>query len=286
MERNFEAWFSTFTESLADYKYYADLDKAYENTDTIRIQLNILNSLVGSRSVEEDFKNLVSKYPETLSTIPILLAQREKELSATDSRGTFNFNFSKPNYNISEYCYFMRETGLFMLLQDRIISNLVDYVLGVEVGLSSNGKKNRGGHLMEDLVESYIEKSGFVKGESYFKEMYIDEVESRWGLDLSRLTNEGNTRKRLDFVIKTPSMVYGIETNFYNSSGSKLNEVARSYKTLALEAKGLEGFTFMWITDGGGWRSARHNLEETFDILPTLYNINDMKEGLFDKLPR
>ena len=121
------------------------------------------------------------------------------------------------------------------------------------------------------------------KGNTYFKEMYIHEIEQKWGIDLSCISNEGGTEKRFDFVIKRPNMIYGIETNFYTSGGSKLNETARSYKTLSLETKDLSYFKFVWITDGHGWGSARNNLKETFDVLENLYNILDLSEGVIQK---
>ena len=74
----------------------------------------------------------------------------------------------------------MEHTGLFDLLKNHIIRDLVDYVTGVETGLDSNGRKNRGGHLMEDLVEGYIKKAGFVKDKTYFKEMYIHQIAEKW----------------------------------------------------------------------------------------------------------
>ena len=178
----------------------------------------------------------------------------------------------------------MRETGLFDLLENHIVNNLVDYATGVETGLDSNGRKNRGGHLMEDLVESFIQKAGFVKGVNYFKEMYIHQITDKWNIDLSAISNQGKMEKRFDFVIKTPNMIYGIETNFYGSGGSKLNETARSYKTLALETEEIDGFTFVWFTDGKGWTSARHNLEETFDVMEHIYNIKDMEDGIIDTI--
>ncbi len=284
MKRNFDKWMATFKTSIADYKYYVDFDKVYKNVDSIKIELNILNSLVGAEDIENDFKALIVRYPETLKCIPILLAKREKEIIAIDKKGFRNYLFDKKNYNITSYVYFMKETGLFELLQKRIINNVVDYVMGVEVGLDSNGRKNRGGHVMEDLVETYIVKAGFTKDKSYFKEMYSSEIEKRWKVNLSSLSNQGKADKRFDFVIKTKSTIYAIEVNFYSGGGSKLNETARSYKTLALEAEKIKGFTFVWITDGQGWKSARHNLEETFDVLPTLYSIDDLENGILEKL--
>ena len=187
-------------------------------------------------------------------------------------------------YSIKDYVKFMRESGLFNLLQKHIINNLYDYVLGIEVGLDSNSRKNRGGHLMENLVESYIVKAGYKKNVNYFKEMYLTEIENKWHLDLSALSANNTSTKRFDFVIKTDKQVYLIETNFYSSSGSKLNETARSYKMLAEEAKKVEGITFIWFTDGIGWNDARRNLEETFAVLDTIYNINDLENGILETL--
>lgn len=203
---------------------------------------------------------------------------------AMDEKGSYTYRFDKPNYTIDEYATFMHKTGLFDLIGRHIINNLVDYVTGVEVGLDSNGRKNRGGHLMEDLVERYLIKAGYEKGVSYFKEMYIHEIEERWGIDLSAISNNGDAEKRFDFVVKGDKAVYGIETNFYSSSGSKLNETARSYKTITLEARGLDNFKFVWITDGQGWYKAKNNLKETFDVLEHLYSITDLENGIIKRI--
>ena len=188
--------------------------------------------------MKDKFESLVKKYPEVLKCIPILLAVRQYEIIVLDDDGNkFEYNFRKMNYDINQYKIFMRETGLFDLLQNHIINNVYDYVLGVEAGLNSNARKNRGGHLMEDLVERFIQKAGFKKGETYFKEMYLQDIEEKWKLDMSFISNQNQATKRFDFVIKTDKCIYGIETNFYASGGSKLNETARSYKMIAEESK-------------------------------------------------
>lgn len=284
MSRNFSEWLSKFRSSIANYDYYVDFEKVHRNVGGIKIELNILNSLIGSKNIENEFENLVVRYPETLKCIPLLLAVREKEIYAIDGDGEFTYNFKKANYSVEQYKIFMRKTGLFDLLEKHIISNLIDYATGVETGLDSNGRKNRGGHLMEDLVESFIVKAGFEKGEGYFKEMYIHEITDKWGIDLSAISNSGKMEKRFDFVIKTDNMIYGIETNFYASGGSKLNETARSYKQIAQEAATIDGFEFVWFTDGSGWTSARHNLEETFDVMEHIYSIDDLENGILNKI--
>ncbi|MDY6015970.1 MAG: type II restriction endonuclease [Bacilli bacterium] len=284
MTRNFNDWLSKFKTSISDYKYYFDFEKIYKYVDKVKVELNILNSLIGSKNIEEEFQNILIKYPETLECIPLLLAVRSREIFVKDEINEYLFKFDKMVYSIKDYIKFMRESGLFDLLQNHIINNLYDYVLGIEVGLDSNGRKNRGGHLMENLVESYIIKAGYKKDVDYFKEIYLKDIEKKWNLDLSEMSGHNTSTKRFDFVIKTDKQVYVIETNFYSSGGSKLNETARSYKMLAQESKKVDGVTFMWFTDGTGWNSAKKNLEETFNELETMYNINDLENGILNEL--
>lgn len=274
--RNFDVWLSQFRDSISGYGYYIDFAKVVANAERYRAELHLLNSLIGRQDVESEFRSLIVRYPSVVKVIPILLAVREHEIYAADDETGGLYHFDRMRHSEDEYCLFMRKTGLFDLISRHLVNNLYDYVLGVETGLDSNGRKNRGGHQMEDLVESYLQKAGV----EYYKEMYASEVLRRWNVDLSSLTNTGRTEKRFDFVVHAPTCIYAIETNFYGSGGSKLNETARSYKMLAIESRDIVGFKFVWFTDGAGWRSARQNLRETFDVLPTLYNIKELEEGV------
>lgn len=282
--RDFGKWISNFKKSISGYEYYIDFAKVHRNVDEIKVELNILNSLIGSADIEKDFDDIIAKYPETLKCIPLLLAVRSKEIFAVDDNGQFEYNFHSPNQTKAQYSYFMRKTGLFNLMEKHIVHSLVDYVTGIETGLDSNGRKNRGGHLMERLVKSYIDKAGFKLGQDYFKEMRISDIENKWNIDLSLLSNKGKTVKRFDFVIKTAQKIYAIETNFYASSGSKLNETARSYKNIALESKSISGFSFVWFTDGEGWKSAKNNLQETFEAMEHLYCIADLENDIISNI--
>lgn len=279
-KRNFENWLSTFRKSINGFKYYTDFEVVYKNAKKYKVEINILNSLIGSKEIVKDFKALIKRYPECLKAIPLLLAVRENELYCQDERVSKNYYFHEPYDSIDDYLYFMEQTGLFDLMQNHLISNLYDYVTGVEVGLGSNGRKNRGGHQMENLVERYIKNTGC----KYYKEMYLHDIETKWNVDLSAISADGTTTKRWDFVVKTEQEIFVIETNFYASGGSKLNETARSYKMIAEESKNVNGVTFVWITDGAGWKSAKRNLEETFNELETLYNINDLDSLALEKL--
>lgn len=282
--RRFNDWILNFRSSISSYDYYINFDKVIKNAESIKIELNILNSLIGSDNVEKDFEELVTRYPETLSCIPLLLAVRGSQIYAQDEDGGFDYDFKKMNHSVEQYKVFMKKTGLFDMISKHVVNNLFDFALGIETGLDSNGRKNRGGHLMENLVEKYIIEEGFVKDKTYFKEMYLVDIERNWNIDLSSLSNQGKSAKRFDFVVKTNDKVYAIETNFYASSGSKLNETARSYKMIAQESKNIDGFSFVWFTDGIGWKNAKNNLEETFDSMEHIYNISDLENGIVKKI--
>ena len=156
--RDFNTWLGKMRPSINNYGYYVDFQKVYDNVDSIKVELNIMNSLIGSADIENEFRTLLAKYPEILKCIPTLLAVRQSEIYAQDEDGAFLYDFNKLNYSVEQYIVFMKKTGLLDLIANHLVNNLVDYALGIETGLDSNGRKNRGGHQMENLVESFIRK--------------------------------------------------------------------------------------------------------------------------------
>lgn len=285
MKKDFSTWIGNFKKSIADWRYYTNFEKVYTNVDSIKMELNLLNSLINSDNIEQDFIMLIEKYPSVLKAIPILLAKRGNEVQITDKKGDLTFDFAKPNYTINEYIIFMHKTGLFDLLQNHIISDLTDYVRGIEVGLDTNARKNRTGTAMENIVESFIIDAGFIEGKTYFKEMKSSEITELFGIELNlESIKKAKAEKRFDFVVVHNELVYAIEVNFYSGGGSKLNETARSYKMLAQESKDIKGFKFVWITDGFGWNSAKRNLEETFDILENIFNLQELETNSLNEL--
>lgn len=260
----------------------------------IKNELNLLNGLIGSKDIEEDFKNLIKEYQNVLKAIPILIAKREKIIIIKDAIQDYYYNFTKMNYSIEDYIMFMRKTGIFDLLENHLVSNLYDYVTGVEVGMDTNARKNRTDDTMEDLVESYIVKAGFVKDYNYFKEIISTQLKEKWNIDLKEVLKNIDiatknkkvkmAEKRFDFVIENNNILYLIETNFYGSRGSKLNETARSYKMLNEELKKINGIKFIWFTDGKGWNTAKGNLEETFNEMQDIYCINEMKNNIMNEI--
>ena len=283
--RNFDEWLDTMTDSVASWTYYTDFEKVYENVNDVKILLCLLNSLIGSKNIKQDFLKLYNEYPEVLRAVPIIIAKRLKDIVVVkDLEKDFYFDFRKHDYTPEEYSLFMEKTGIYDLLEHHLVASLLDYVTGVEVGMDTNGRKNRTGHSMEAIVQQYLEQEGYVMGETMFKEIYQNEIEERFNVDLSAITNEGTTQKRFDYVIKSNTKIYLIEVNFYATGGSKLNETARSYKMITEETKNIPNVEFMWFTDGIGWHKAKNNLRETFEVLPNLYNINDLSNGVLKNI--
>lgn len=283
--RNFNDWIESMTDSVADWTYYTNFPKVYNNVNEIKIPLSIMNSLIGSDNIRSDFLVLLNQYPEILKVVPILIAKRlESTIIIKDAKKDYYFNFSRGDYTNEQYADFLENTGIFHLLQKHIVSNLFDYVTGVEVGLDTNSRKNRTGHIMDNVVLKYLEAQGFVLGEDLFKKIHQTEIEKHFKVDLSAITPPNEMEKYFNYVIKANRKIYLIKTNFYSNSSSKLTEKIQIYKTMAERIKEIQNVEFVWITDGLGWMRSKKTLKDAFDILNHIYNINDLKNGYFNKL--
>ncbi len=265
MTKPFNLFLSQLSKTNATLDHFVDFNKVTRNVHKIAIKLNQLNYLIGKENIEEAINELYEENPKVFEVLDILIAVRNKKTK------TFNNNsiivslesyFSSPK-DILEYIH---ETRLAEVFKNKEITNLVDYVFGIEVGLDTNARKNRGGDNMSKAVSLFFDKGGI---------FYKREVNSTLFLDIESL---GVDVKRFDFVIKTKKKTYLIETNFYNTGGSKLNEVARAYSEVAPKINQYENYEFVWITDGQGWLSAKNKLEEAYNIIPSVYNLTTLEE--------
>ncbi|WP_033161297.1 type II restriction endonuclease [[Mycoplasma] collis] len=285
MKSNFNDWIKTFKANISDYKFYVNFEKVLNNVEKIKLELNILNSLIYSKNIENDFIKIIKKFPKTIKCIPILLAIRKKYIFLKDEK----ISFDEKNINNDKWIYkimnLMRKSSLFTLLSEGKIKNLIDYAIGIEVGLDSNARKNRTGKLMQELVESFILKSKFKfeYGKTYFKEINLNQIFKLFNINNLKKISENNVQKKFDFVIKNKENIYLIETNFYSSPGSKLNEIARSYMFLNSKLKQIKNFYFIWITDGLGWFFSKNNLKKAFYSIDNIWNINDLENQILDK---
>ncbi len=249
-------------ETHLSLKDYVDFPKVEANVKDISIKLNQLNYLIGQDDMTDAVNRLWEENPKAFSVLDVLIAVRAKDkkkvLDAYGNTHLVSDYFLSPK----QVVVFLNETGLTEVFQKKQIKNLVDYVFGVEVGLDSNARKNRDGHIMEGIVANILTANGIpFEQEVCYTE--FPEIVKALGTD----------NKRFDFVIHTPEKIYLIEANFYTGGDSKLNEVARSYSELAPKINAVPGFEFVWISDGIGWESARNKLEEAFTHIPSVYNL-------------
>lgn len=265
MKERFKTFLSQLSETNATLDYFVDFRKVTGNINKIAIKLNQLNYLIGKDNLEEAINELYEENTKVFEVLDILIAVRNKRTKTLNNNGeivSLESYFSSPK-GILEY---IRKTGLAEVFKNKEITNLVDYVFGIEVGLDTNARKNRGGDNMSKAVSLLFDREGI-----YYKK----EVNSTLFLDIESL---GVDVKRFDFVIKTKKKTYLIETNFYNTGGSKLNEVARAYSEVAPKINQYENYEFVWITDGQGWLSAKNKLEEAYNIISSVYNLTTLRE--------
>jgi len=264
MSEQFKIFLSQLSETNATLDYFTDFKKIKGNVNKIAIKLNQLNYLIGKADIKAAVNELYEENPKVFEVLDILIAIRKNKNAKTfNNKGEIvmlDSYFTSPE----SICEYIEETGLGEIFRNKDVKNLVDYVFGIEVGLDTNARKNRGGENMSKAVSLFFDKA---------KVFYKKEVSNTAFPEILSL---GADVKRFDFVIKTKKKTYLIETNFYNGGGSKLNETARSYSDVAPKINQYENYEFVWITDGQGWLSAKNKLEEAYNIIPSMYNLKTL----------
>ncbi len=266
MSEQFKIFLSQLSETNATLDYFTDFKKIKSNVNKISIKLNQLNYLIGKENLKEAITELYEENPKVFEVLDILIAIRKNKNAKTFNNKGEIVLLDTYFTSVESILEYIEETGLGEVFRNKDITNLVDYVFGIEVGLDTNARKNRGGENMSKAVSLIFDKAG-VK--------YQKEVNST---EFPEILSLGADVKRFDFVIKTEKKTYLIETNFYNSGGSKLNETARAYSDVAPKINQYPNYEFVWITDGQGWLTAKNKLEEAFSIIPSMYNLTTLED--------
>lgn len=268
-KEQFEQFMSQLKETNQTLDFFCDFDKINYNVENIKLSLCMLNSLIGATDLRHSVETIWNRDSSAFNVMDILIAVRsEGNKKVLNSLGNI-VDLKSLFTSVDGVMEFLNITGLADVFMSQKVTNLVDYVFGVETGLDTNARKNRSGHVMENMVADIFNKNHI----NYRQEVYSSE----WTDITSAL---GDDEKRFDFVVETPKKKYLIEVNFYSGGGSKLNEVARSYSDIAPKINSVPGFEFVWITDGIGWNSAKNKLQEAFNIVPSIYNLTSINEFL------
>ena len=265
--KDFELFMSQLQETNQTLDFFCDFDKISQNVEDIKLSLCMLNSLIGSTDMRKSVEVIWNRDRTAFDVMDILIAVRsEGKKKVLDNLGNCVVLDSLFK-SVDGVMEFLDTTGLTEIFQSKKINDLVDYVFGIETGLDTNARKNRSGHVMEGMVARIFDENEV----EYRQEVYSSE----WPSITDVL---GDDEKRFDFVVESSTKTYLIEVNFYSSGGSKLNEVARSYSDIAPKINSVPGFEFVWITDGIGWKSAKNKLQEAYSIIPSIYNLTNIKD--------
>lgn len=269
MNKDFDTFMSQLQETNQTLDFFCDFNKIVQNVNDIKLSLCMLNSLIGAPNLRKAVETIWRRDRTAFDVMEILIAVRDKgNKKVIDTKGRC-VPLSSFFFDIDGVMEYLESTGLAEVLQQQKIKNLVDYVFGIETGLDSNARKNRSGHVMERMIARIFTTNNI----SFRQEVYSSE----W----PEITNVlGDDEKRFDFVVQKNGTTYLIEVNFYSGGGSKLNEVARSYSEIAPKINAVNGFEFVWITDGIGWRSAKNKLQEAYSIIPSIYNLTNIADFL------
>lgn len=262
MLKDFNKFMSQLKETNQTLDFFCDFEKISQKVEDIKLSLCMLNSLIGAADLRGSVETIWKRDPKAFSVMDILVAVRTRDKKKIiDSVGNC-VPLESMFTSVDSVLIFLEKTGLGDILQRQKVKDLVDYVFGIETGLDTNARKNRSGRVMENTVSKILTEAGVP---------FRQEVYSREWKQITEVL--GDDEKRFDFVVETASKVYLIEVNFYSDGGSKLNEVARSYSDIAPKINSVEGFEFVWITDGMGWKSAKNKLQEAYGIIPNVYNL-------------
>lgn len=284
MKKDFEQLKNTFKSSIKTWDYFVNWEKVFQNSSDLEIALNKLNYLLGKDDFDGEFLKLFNDNKDIIKAIPVLLAVRENNLEVYDeikkTSQFFDFRVSS-EIQPEQIILFIHQTGLIRLFKEDGIKNLVDYVLGVEVGLDSNGRKNRGGKLMERIVERHVKEFSEKKGYEYLDQANAKKIKQKWNIDVGF----DKSSRSFDFAIYNPQnkSLKLFEANFYNGGGSKLKAVCGEFRSLYNELK-KQGIDFIWVTDGLGWQTTLRPLEETYNHNEYVFNLSMLENGVLDEL--
>lgn len=288
IEQRLDVFLKTLSRTNRTPEYYVNWDKVTRETKHFELELHTLNFLIGKDNIVETATHLFQQQPTLLRAIPSLIASREKVLDVLSVDGQQmvfeQLDFTRIDTDrIPDYVDFIDKTGLFHFLQYHAHQSLVDYVYGVEAGLDSNARKNRSGTTMEHIVEQAVAAACKESDLKFKEQATASYIWKQWGIRVPVDKSE----RRFDIAVfsQERKKLWVIETNYYGGGGSKLKAVAGEFTELSqFISTSPDDVTFVWVTDGQGWHTARLPLLEAFSHISNVFNLAMLQERFFEAL--
>lgn len=291
LEDTIERFHETIIDTNRSYNFFVNWEKVEQHVDKYKIELSILDSLIGSRNFNKDLENILKKYPEVLPVIPILIAVRDarlkviRDFSDADT-DIMEYNFTERKLSeleIKVLIEFFEKTGLKNFFENLSTKSIRDYVTGVEVGMDTHARKNRSGDSMELVIKPFIERINLKHDDRYIIlfQKNFNYLQKNFGIKVSASIRN----RKADFILinADKDRVVNIEVNFYSGTGSKPQEIVDSYINRQEELK-ENGFEFIWITDGYGWKGQKNQIEKGFRKVNYLLNLHFVRKGLLEDI--
>ena len=275
----------TLIETNYTYDFFVNWDKVNKNRDAFKYEVALLKSIKNSSNPANDFRDLLTKYPEVIKVIPILLACRDgllKVLNSFENDLKFkSYDFNKSEYSdkdIVDIVHFAEKTRLLEMLCK--MDSAIDYLLGVEVGLDTNARKNRSGTFLEKMVtETLKELSDSNPGLVFLEQKSFGFVEEKYNIEIPVALKD----RKFDYAVINKGQATTIEVNFYSGTGSKPSEIVSSYSDRNRELKSA-GWKFVWLTDGQGWKKMQRPLHVGIENIDYVINAKLLRKGILEKI--
>lgn len=278
VKKEFNSWLDTFQPTLATCDYFTDFDKVNDRIKELKPQIKTIKQIIKQKDISLAIENELKIDFSIMSILPLFIAVNTKDTTFIDAKGKYQtISFNKSTNDLSVYMEFINTSGIVDVLKRVKSVGVEKYLFGILVGLDSNRRKNRMGHLAEDKLEEILQKTG----NPYYKEVTLETIKERYNVDISQLSNHKVSSKRFDYIMEKNGELYLFESSYYTSNGSKQNELSRSYTEICKAINNIQGLHFIWVVDGNGWKSSKNALEKAYNVMPDVYNFSELEEMLY-----
>lgn len=278
MKKEFNSWLDTFQPTLATCDYFTDFEKVNHRIKELKPQIKTIKQIIKQKDISLAIENELKIDFSIMSILPLFIAVNTKDTTFIDAKGKYQtISFNKSTNDLSVYMEFINTSGIVDVLKRVKSVGVEKYLFGILVGLDSNRRKNRMGHLAEDKLEEILQKTG----NPYYKEVTLETIKERYNVDISQLSNHKVSSKRFDYIMEKNGELYLFESSYYTSNGSKQNELSRSYTEICKAINNIQGLHFIWVVDGNGWKSSKNALEKAYNVMPDVYNFSELEEMLY-----
>lgn len=278
MKKEFNSWLDTFQPTLATCDYFTDFEKVNDRIKELKPQIKTIKQIIKQKDISLAIENELKIDFSIMSILPLFIAVNTKDTTFIDAKGKYQtISFNKSTNDLSVYMEFINTSGIVDVLKRVKSVGVEKYLFGILVGLDSNRRKNRMGHLAEDKLEEILQKTG----NPYYKEVTLETIKERYNVDISQLSNHKVSSKRFDYIMEKNGELYLFESSYYTSNGSKQNELSRSYTEICKAINNIQGLHFIWVVDGNGWKSSKNALEKAYNVMPDVYNFSELEEMLY-----